>query len=173
MAKNKKEEETIEEESPAEEEKIEEVDGPVEAVDSEEIEGDEEGSKFAFPMAPVVRLMRDELDNDKMIRRKVKESMNMWLEKLCRIIARKMNESEYTVVEIDDFKTAIEPYELIDEVEAERGRIVATLEKVKMDCDSLIRDVNRKFISEGTSLFTDQKVKEAPEEPEPEPEGEE
>jgi len=101
-------------------------------------------------MAPIVRVMKEELDNDKIVRRRVKEEMNLWLEKLCRKIAKKMNRSEYTVVELDDFKTAIEPYELIDDVEGERHRIVATLEKVKQDCDSLIRDVNRKFITPET-----------------------
>ena len=103
-------------------------------------------SKFAFAMAPVVRLMKDELDKDKMIRSRVKVEMNEWLEKICRKISKQMNRSDYTMVEVDDFKTAIEPYEMIDDVEGERMRIVATLEKIKQDCDSLIRDVNRKFI---------------------------
>lgn len=118
--------------------------GAKEEVSEEELEEKEE---LAFAVAPIVRLMRDEFDSDKMIRRQVKVSMNKWLEKLCRKIARKMNESEYTVMEIDDFKTAIEPYELIDDVEGERHRIVATLEKIKQDCNSLIRDVSRKFVS--------------------------
>jgi len=150
MAKKKETEEESKDpkdEKTEEEEKIEELEGPVEGEETEGEEELEDEGKFAFAMAPVVRLMRDELDNDKMIRRKVKESMNQWLEKLCRKVAKKMNESEYTVVELDDFKTAIEPYEMIDDVEGERHRIVATLEKVKMDCDSLIRDVNRKFIT--------------------------
>ncbi len=114
--------------------------------DNEEIEG-ETGREFAFAMAPIVRIMKDELDSDKMIRSRVKVEMNLWLEKICRKIARVMNRSEYTMVEIDDFKTAIEPYEMIDDVEQERHRIVATLEKIKQDCDSLIRDVDRKFIT--------------------------
>lgn len=161
MAKKKTDEEVLEDvdvES-LETEKIEELDGPAEGLDAEGIDelSEEEASKFAFAMAPVVRIMREELDNDKMIRRKVKEGMNMWLEKLCRKVARKMNESEYTVVESDDFKTAIEPYELIEEVELERKRIVGTLEKIKLDCDSLIRDVNRKFISEGGGLLEEPK----------------
>ncbi|OYT40632.1 MAG: hypothetical protein B6U86_03715 [Candidatus Altiarchaeales archaeon ex4484_43] len=116
----------------------------------EEPEGtSEEGERreFAFAMAPIVRLMREELDSDKLIRKRVKTEMNLWLEKICRKVARKINESEYTVVELDDFKTAIEPYEMIDDIEQERHRIVATLEKIKQDCDSLIRDVNRKFIT--------------------------
>jgi len=107
----------------------------------------EDEARYAFPMAPIVRLMKEEMDQDKMIRRKAKEAMNQWLEKVCRKVAKKMNQSEYTMVEIDDFKTAVEPYEMIDSVEQEKARIVATLEKIKQDCDSLIMDVNRKFIS--------------------------
>ncbi len=122
---------------------MEENDEVMDAVSMEE----DEGREFAFAMAPVVRLMKAELDNDKMIRGRVKVEMNLWLEKICRKIAAKMNESDYTMVELDDFKTAIEPYEMVDDVEQERHRIVASLEKIKQDCDSLIRDVNRKFIS--------------------------
>ncbi|MFH1835776.1 MAG: hypothetical protein ABH851_06275 [Methanobacteriota archaeon] len=166
MDEKKIEGEVDESEVSSDEEKIEELEGPAEGLESDE--EDEEG-KFAFALAPIVRLMRGELDNDKMIRRKVKESMNLWLEKLCRTVARKMNESEYTVVEIDDFRTAIEPYEMIDEVEAERKRIVGTLEKIKLDCDSLIRDVNRKFISEGGGLMFDLPEKVVPPEVEEEP----
>ncbi len=117
-----------------------------EELRDEELEA-ADATEYAFPMAPIVRLMKEELDNDKMIRSQVKVAMNKWLEKLCRKISKKMNESDYTMVVLDDFKTAIEPYELIDDVEGERHRIVATLEKVKQDCDSLIRDVNRKFIT--------------------------
>ncbi|MFH0860535.1 MAG: hypothetical protein V1921_04995 [Candidatus Altiarchaeota archaeon] len=117
----------------------------------EPVEDDDEAmdakEQLAFATAPIVRLIKEELDNDKMVRRQVKVAMNKWLEKLVRKVSKKMNESEYTVVEIDDFKTAIEPYEMIDDVEGERHRIVASLEKIKQDCDSLIRDVNRKFLS--------------------------
>ncbi len=131
------------------EENTENVAGSEEPVAEREIDE----SKFAFPMAPVVRLMKEELDKDKMIRSQVKVGMNLWLEKICRKVTKKMNESEYTMVELDDFKTAIEPYEMIDDVEGERHRIVATLEKVKQDCDSLIRDVNRKFVTYSTQQY--------------------
>jgi len=116
-------------------------------VEAEEEFSPEDESKYAFPMAPIVRIMKQEMDGDKMIRRRVKEGMNEWLAQLCRKIAKKMNQSDYTMVEIDDFKTAIEPYDMIDATEQERQRIIATLEKIKQDCDSLIMDVNRKFIS--------------------------
>ena len=146
MARKKTKKSDVEKEA-VEEEKIEESkeEDVVEEASEEFSEEDEAG--FAFPMAPIVRLMKQEMDEDKMIRRRVKEGMNQWLESLCRKIAQKMNQSEYTMVEIDDFKTAIEAYEMIDDVEQERQRIVATLEKVKQDCDTLIMDVNRKFIT--------------------------
>ena len=109
-------------------------------------EKDELEREFVFPMAPIVRLMKEELDKDKMIRNRVKIEMNLLLEKMCRKIAKKMNQSEYTMIEVDDFKTAIEPYELVEDIDKERERIIASLEKIKQDCDSLIRDVNRKFV---------------------------
>lgn len=150
-----------EEKEPTKKEKEESVEEakeePVEGAEDESTEGsedesmetvdDETGREFAFAMAPVVRIMKDELDSDKMIRSRVKVEMNLWLEKVCRKVAKVMNRSEYTMVETDDFKTAIEPYEMIEDVEGERHRIVATLEKIKQDCDSLIRDVDRKFIT--------------------------
>jgi hypothetical protein len=108
---------------------------------------EEDEAHYAFPMAPIVRLMKQEMDEDKMIRRRVKEAMNDWLAQLCRKVAKKMNQSDYTMVEIDDFKTAIEAYDMVEDTEQERVRIVATLEKVKQDCDSLIMDVNRKFVA--------------------------
>ncbi len=142
MAKKKKEEEKIEEK-----EEVEEVvEAPVLNESDEEFTPEDE-AKFAFPMAPIVRLIKSEMDEDKMIRRRVKEGMNTWLEALCRKVSKKMNQSEYTMVEIDDFKTAVEAYEMVDSVEQEKQRIVATLEKIKQDCDSLIMDVNRKFIT--------------------------
>ncbi len=137
-----------------EEEVKEEVTGEVAAAPAEPapVEGEEErlgeeGKDYAFSMAPIVRLMKSELDSDKMIRSRVKLEMNLWLEKVCRKVTRKMNQSEYTMVELDDFKTAIEPYELIEDVAQERERIIASLEKIKQDCDSLIRDVSRKFVT--------------------------
>lgn len=116
-----------------------------EGVEGEESNEVPEGRYFA--MSPVVRLMKEGLDSDKMIRSRVKEEMIVWLEKTVRKITKKMNESEYTMVTLADFRTAIEPYELIEDVEGERHRIVATCEKIKQDCDSLIRDVERKFIT--------------------------
>ena len=116
---------------------------PPTAAEGEEGEIAQDSRYFA--LSPLVRLMKEELDKDKIIRKRVKEGMLEFLEQTVRKVTRKINESEYTVVEYEDFKTAVEPYELIEDVEKERERIIASLEKIKQDCDSLIRDVNRKF----------------------------
>lgn len=105
---------------------------------------EEESSRY-FAMSPTVRLMKEELDNDKIIRIHVKKGIVSWLEDIVRKVSKKMKDTPYDAVEMEDFKLAIEPYTRIDDVEEERNRIIATLEKIKQDCDSLARDVNRKF----------------------------
>jgi uncharacterized protein (DUF885 family) len=153
IEKEEKVDEKEKEEVLKEEEKIpSEEEEPVE--EEELAEEEEEGleREYAFPMAPIVRIMKQELDKDKMIRSRVKIEMNRWLEDLCRRIARRMNRSDYTMVELSDFRTAIEPYETIDDIEIEKERIIATMEKIKYDCDSLIRDVQRKFIAPDKEL---------------------
>ncbi len=136
------------------EEELEGEEKPETGIQEEGILEDEEGleREYAFPMAPIVRIMKEELDKEKMIRSRVKVEMNKWLEQLCRRIAKRMNRSDYTMVELSDFRTAIEPYETIDDIEVEKERIIATMEKIKYDCDSLIRDVQRKFVAPDKEL---------------------
>ncbi len=146
--KEEKPSEEMTEEKPSDEEVAEEL-PEGEVMEGEEVPEGEEGigREFAFPTAPIVRIMKEELDDYKMIRSRVKIEMNQWLENLCRRVTRSMNRSDYTMVEVSDLRTAIEPYERIGDIEVEKERIVATMEKIKMDCDSLIRDVDRKFIA--------------------------
>ena len=96
-------------------------------------------------MAPVVRIMRQNLDKDKIIKKRVKEEMNKWLGKMCTKISKKINEKPYATVSLEDFKEVIEKYSDVDEMEKEKARIVATLRKIIEDCDKLIRDLDRTF----------------------------
>lgn len=98
-----------------------------------------------MPNAPIVRLMKQNLDKDKLIRREVKEGMNKWLAELCKKVSKKMNEKPYTTVDLAAFKEAIKVYSDIEEMDQEKQRIIVNLEKIKMDCDSLIRDLDKKF----------------------------
>jgi histone H3/H4 len=110
-----------------------------------EKEKQKQKEKLSLPMAPVVRIMRKNLDKDKIIKKKVKVGMNKWLAKMCTKVTKKINEKPYATVNVEDFKDAIEKYNAIDEVEKEKARIVAHLRKIIEDCDSLIRDLDRKF----------------------------
>jgi hypothetical protein len=105
----------------------------------------EEEVELPFPLAPIVRLIKDNLDEHKLVKREVKEEMDLWLGKMCTKVSKEMNKSPYTTVGLPAFREAIKKYEDIEEFEKEKDRIVATLQKVKLDCDSLIRDLDRKF----------------------------
>lgn len=105
----------------------------------------EEQEKLTLPMAPIVRIMRENLDKDKLIKGQVKSKMNMWLAEMCARVTKEMNKQPYTSVDISAFKDAIKTYEDLEEMQREKERIVASLEKIKMDCDSLIRDLDRKL----------------------------
>jgi hypothetical protein len=111
----------------------------------EKEEEEEENLNLPFPSAPIVRLMKENMDNHKLIRKRVKEEMNLWLGRLCADVSKKMNESPYPTIDYPLFKQAILQYENVEELKKEKERIVASLQKIKLDCDSLIRDLDRKF----------------------------
>jgi len=119
--------------------KVEEMNEPIE----EEV--NEEKSNLPFPMAPIVRVMKASLDSHKLIRKQVKEQMNLWLAKICTEVSKEMNKSPYPTVDVPIFKQAIQKYENVEELRKEKDRIVLSMEKIKMDCDSLIRDLDHKF----------------------------
>jgi hypothetical protein len=107
-----------------------------------------EDVELPFPSAPIVRLMKENMDEHKLIRKRVKQEMNMWLGRLCADVSKKMNESPYPTIDYPLFKQAIAQYENVEELKKEKERIVASLDRIKLDCDSLIRDLGRKFDDE-------------------------
>ena len=105
----------------------------------------QEELNLPFPMAPIVRVMKANLDGHKLVRKQVKEQMNMWLAKICIEVSKEMNKSPYPTVGIPLFKQSIRKYENVEELKKEKERIVASLQKIKLDCDSLMRDLDHKF----------------------------
>jgi hypothetical protein len=108
-------------------------------------ENQENAEGLPFPMAPIVRLMKKNLSKEKLIKKVVKEEMNKWLADMCEKITKKMNESPYASVDLHTFKDAVKMYNDIEDMEKDKQRILITLEKIKQDCDILIRDLDRKF----------------------------
>ena len=117
----------------AEEEMIEET--------SEEIM--EEDEKLPFAKAEVVRLMKENLDDDKMIRERVKVEMNIFLGEVLKNVCKQLNEYPYTTIEYEMLKESIYPYTNIERINQEKERILLHLEAIKADCNALAMDVQR------------------------------
>ena len=126
------------------EETVEE--GEVSEEDSEELDEDgqpieDEGLPFA--KAEVVRLMKKNLDKDKMIRERVKVEMNRFLGEVLERVCEQLNDYPYTTIEYEMLKESIYPYTNIKRINEEKFRILKHLEAIKADCDALTMDVKK------------------------------
>lgn len=109
-------------------------------TEQEQEQGEE---KLPFAKAEVVRLMKDYLDDDKMIRERVKVEMNKFLGEVLKNVCRQLNEYPYTTIEYEMFKEAVYPYTNIKRINMEKENILIHLESIKSDCDLLGMDVER------------------------------
>jgi histone H3/H4 len=110
-----------------------------ENFDSEEYTEDDE--KLPFAKAEVVRLMKEHLDDDKMIRERVKVEMNKFLGEVLANVCKQLNEYPYSTVEYEMLKESTYPYTNIERINEEKIRILKHLDAIKADCDALSMDV--------------------------------
>ena len=99
--------------------------------------------KLPFAKNEVTRLMRENLDADKMIKDRVKVEMNRFLYSVLENVCGQLNEYPYTTVDYAMFKECIYPYTNIEKINQEKERILTHLDAIKADCDALARDVER------------------------------
>lgn len=102
-----------------------------------------EDINLPFAKAEVVRLMKENLDDDKMLRERVKVEMNLFLGRVLKQICDQLNSYPYTSVEYDMLKECLYPYENITRINQEKERILLHLDAIKSDCDALAMDVNK------------------------------
>ena len=107
----------------------------------EEAEKEEEDLPFA--KAEVVRLMKQNLDSDKMIRERVKVEMNKFLGDILKQVCEQLNEYPYTTIEYEMLKESTYPYTNIKRINQEKERILLHLNAIKADCDALAMDVQK------------------------------
>ncbi len=124
-------------------EKAKEMPGTEEKIVEEEVENDRDD--LPFPKATIINMLRKHLSSGKQIKGQVKDEMNLWLGKMVKRIAKKMDSHPYAYVDGGMLRDAIEPYETVQEIELEKERIVKQLESIKAACDILISEVDRKF----------------------------
>ena len=113
----------------------------IEETTEEFIEEDEE--KLPFAKAEVVRLMKENLDDDKMIRERVKVEMNKFLGEVLKNVCKQLNDYPYTTIEYEMLKESTYPYTNITRINQEKERILLHLEAIKADCNALAMDVQR------------------------------
>jgi membrane carboxypeptidase/penicillin-binding protein PbpC len=124
----------------------EETEQEVEKETEEEVaEAEEAKLKLPFPTACIVREMKKNIDRDKIIRKEVKIAMNKFLEGIVKDVASTMNKNPYSVVDYRMFEEAVKPYRQAKEIQNEKKRVVAHLDKIVEDCESVKRDLDVKF----------------------------
>ena len=104
---------------------------------------EEDEEKLPFAKAEVVRLMKENLDDDKMIRERVKVEMNKFLGDVLKNVCKQLNDYPYTTIEYEMLKESIYPYTNITRINQEKKRILLHLEAIKADCDALSMDVKK------------------------------
>ena len=113
-----------------------------EEINNIEIE-EEEDEYLPFAKAEVVRLMKQNLDDDKMIRERVKVEMNKFLGDILKQVCEQLNEYPYTTIEYEMLKESTYPYTNIKRINQEKERILLHLNAIKADCDALAIDVQK------------------------------
>ena len=111
----------------------------------------EKKEKLPFAKNEVYRLMKKNLDDDKMIKDQVKVEMNKFLYSILASVCRQLNEYPYTTVDYGMFKECIYPYQNIKKINQEKERILMHLDAIKADCDALAMDVERSLRLKDTS----------------------
>jgi len=108
----------------------------------EEVSAEEE-ARLPFPTAAVVRIMKANMDKEKMVRKEVKVEMNKWLGRLCAKVAREMNHFPYVMMGLNELKEGRRIYEDLEGYEKDKKRVLAHLEAIKKDIERLQRDLGK------------------------------
>lgn len=129
-------------EEPMEEEAEEKQEAPSEA--EEEVSEEEEAKlKLPFPTAAVVRIMKANMDSEKMIKTDVKIAMNKWLGDMCARVSREMNKFPYVMMHLNELNEGKRIYEDMDSFDKEKKRILAHFDAMKKDIERLERDLGK------------------------------
>ena len=106
--------------------------------------------KLPFAKNEVYRLMKENLESDRMIKDRVKVEMNRFLYIILKNVCQNINEYPYTTVDYAMFEECIYPYKNITKINQERERILKHLDAIKADCDALAMDVEKSLKAKDT-----------------------
>lgn len=90
-----------------------------------------------FVNLEIVRLMKMNLDDDKMIRQRVKDEMNKFLYHILQEVCFEINKYPYPIIEYEMLEEAIYPYTNVKKINEEKVKILAYLDAIIADCEVL------------------------------------
>ena len=81
------------------------------------------------------------------LRGTVKEDLNNWVNGLVHKVSKKLAKAskEYTYVDAQMFREAVEPYENLNDIQLEKIRVMKKLEDIKAECDILLSEAEKDF----------------------------
>ena len=106
-------------------------------------EKENEKEDLPFARAEILRLMKDNLSEDKQIRERVKVEMNKFLYSILADVCKELDKYPYTTIDYEMLRECIYPYTNIKNINQEKMRILAHLNAIKSDCDALTLDVQK------------------------------
>ena len=116
-----------------------------EVTEAEEEVDEKLEQSLPFPNATVVRLMKRNIEGNRMIKKQVKIGMNKFLGEIVEDVSTKMNSYPYTTMDYRMFQEASSPYRKVKELDAEVTRLQTHLDAIIQDCLSIKRDLDNKF----------------------------
>ena len=106
-------------------------------------EKENEKEDLPFARAEILRLMKENLSEDKQIRERVKVEMNKFLYSILVDVCKELDKYPYTTIDYEMLRECIYPYTNIKNINQEKMRILAHLNAIKSDCDALTLDVQK------------------------------
>ncbi len=106
-----------------------------------------EAADLPLPNATIVRLMKNTLSEDKMIKKEVKVAMNKFLGEVLEDVTKRLDEFPYATIDYSMFREAVKPYKQAKEIQEEKLRMMKHLDVIISDCRSVQRDLERKLES--------------------------
>ena len=106
-------------------------------------EKENEKEDLPFARAEILRLMKENLSEDKQIRERVKVEMNKFLYSILADVCKELDKYPYTTIDYEMLRECIYPYTNIKNINQEKMRILAHLNAIKSDCDALTLDVQK------------------------------
>ena len=107
----------------------------------EEDVAEEEEEKLPFPNARVVKIVRENLQNEHIIKREVKVAANELLGEILADISKSMDSQPYSTLSIEHFNMAARKYREVALQQKRLHRIQKLLEKQKAELDEVVTEI--------------------------------